>query len=659
MLLIGLTLALAASEVPPASPAAAPKPGSAQAIFDAATAAADEGRCTEAVASFEALEARAGTRKNSEALAVMRIRKADCLLKLQRVAEATTAFQSGLGILNGDDQRYRFDKAQAQLGLGKIAYMSFDYPEAKRQFGLARSGLQPDERFDVLVWLTRVTMFDEGSEALGYANEAMALAATALAKSPKQMANVQTLHARVLLNHGAQAAAYAELKKALAAKGGLTQRVRIDDIVTRSDLAMAALLNGDKDSAREYLAYTGAGRSEKAPFASAASMTPPPCGGPAEGLPDDVAIIEFGVNDDGTIIGANPIYASRLGPMAVNYARIVAGWSWRPEDAVKLSAVFRSATRVELRCSTSFERPTIDSLLRADLITWLYSKQAAPFAHDNRDAVAVEPAKLELARRRQAGETVGLIPVLLVLGENAVTPPDAAEALFEEARGIAATAGAPATAQLYFQVQRRSRRLADRDYIVRYHARLREALVQPAMIADARASAALRLLIAEPLYQFPSPSDAYELLAKTVADTRLPPGDALRISTLVRLAALQAKTGNLAAARASYEQTGLDAQQCALVDATPALKRSNVDESDFPQEAMRWGFEGWVKTEYDINADGRTARQRALIAYPPFVFRDAAVSMTRNLVYQPSYRPTGAAGCGGAQQNINFRLISR
>ncbi len=88
------------------------------------------------------------------------------------------------------------------------------------------------------------------------------------------------------------------------------------------------------------------------------------------------------------------------------------------------------------------------------------------------------------------------------------------------------------------------------------------------------------------------------------------------------------------------------------------LKRAGADSSRFPMEAMRWGFEGWVKTEYDIAADGKTTSQRAVIAYPPFVFRDAAVGMAKDFRFEASYRPEGAAGCTAAQQNIAFHISS-
>ena len=144
--------------------------------------------------------------------------------------------------------------------------------------------------------------------------------------------------------------------------------------------------------------------------------------------------------------------------------------------------------------------------------------------------------------------------------------------------------------------------------------------------------------------------------SKFYTDPRLSAKHPLRIGAMVRLAAIQAAAGDQAAAAASYERTGLDTRQCALLDAQPALLRSNTGSADFPMAAMQWGFEGWVRTEYDVRADGKTAQQRAIIAYPPFVFRSAAIDVAKNFTYSVSYRPDGSAGCGGKQQNINFSL---
>ena len=144
---------------------------------------------------------------------------------------------------------------------------------------------------------------------------------------------MRALRAGILLSRGEHKAAYDELKEPMKLKGGLSVSVSLADVVTRSDLTLAALLNGDEDAARKYLAYTGAGRSEKSPFAAAASMDLPLCGGEAGLRPQDRTVVEFRLGEDGVVRQAYPVYSTGGRSAALEFARAVSTWSWRPEDA--------------------------------------------------------------------------------------------------------------------------------------------------------------------------------------------------------------------------------------------------------------------------------------------------------------------------------------
>ena len=195
---------------------------------------------------------------------------------------------------------------------------------------------------------------------------------------------------------------------------------------------------------------------------------------------------------------------------------------------------------------------------------------------------------------------------------------------------------------------------ATADSVDAYRARLRVIAAQSDVAGDATTLAAVRLAIVAPGHRRRPPADAGEILQAVIADTRLA-GSPLRIAALVQLANLYAEAGDLASAQTTYSATGLNAQQCALVDARPAALREGTG-AGFPDEVQRWGFEGWVKLEFDVLPDGRTTAQRATIAYPPLVFDDAAKGMARGWRYTQSYRPDGQVGCGGARQVIRFRL---
>jgi len=56
-----------------------------------------------------------------------------------------------------------------------------------------------------------------------------------------------------------------------------------------------------------------------------------------------------------------------------------------------------------------------------------------------------------------------------------------------------------------------------------------------------------------------------------------------------------------------------------------------------------------------IGAD-RASAVRTLIAYPPFVFGEAAQGVARSMRYRASYRPASEAACGGQTVSVRFAL---
>lgn len=158
-----------------------------------------------------------------------------------------------------------------------------------------------------------------------------------------------------------------------------------------------------------------------------------------------------------------------------------------------------------------------------------------------------------------------------------------------------------------------------------------------------------------PRYKTKPPADAVDLLDKVTA-APLAAGHPLKVAALLQKANVLADTGNYAGAQAAFQQTGLTAEQCSLFGLTPAVTRSGAGSSDYPDAAVRFGFEGWVRAEFDVTADGRTATQRAVAAYPPFIFNDAAVGIVRGARFTSSYRPEGALACSGQQRSIVFRM---
>lgn len=636
-----LALAAATADVP-APPAAT----TLQQDFDAATAAGESGDCAKAVPLFEALEKRPAVKPGSLSASAIAVRKGRCLIDLGRVDEGERAVLAGLPGLERAGASFDFDVTSAYRVLGGISYSRLDYDEAKDRFRRASASQTPLVRIAALSGLIKASSFDGGPEPLAAADEALRLAAALKPPSKDLHSAFYTLRARILLNRGETEAAYADLKQALSLSGGLTSRTTLSEASMRSDLALAALLLGRKDDARRYMAYTGAGRVEQSPFALGVSMVPPDCGEETGLRPEDFAIVEFGIAEDGTVPVAHTIY-SRGGPtVAAAFARAVRDWYWQPERLSKIPPFYRAATRVELRCTTAggptpgvtrpleerfhqWAAPHLGSLEADDrpaFLAALKRKLADPQAQSPAAQIAAIGA-LAIAEPRYSAETVAMLDRAVALTGQAAVPPEIVNSL-RIFRLLSLPNG---------RVPGMKARLG------RFSRQGVLALLQDTAIAnDPIAADTLRLL-----------ADARDstLTREVAEDRRLPDHHPLRQLALLTLANQAAAADDLAGAQALFARTGLTEQQCALIGPRPALRRAG---GSYPQEAMEYGFEGWVRLEFDINADGTTANARPLIAYPPFVFVEAARKMARNVRYEASFRPGGGAACSANGDTVRF-----
>jgi len=641
-------IALAATAATTNLAAPAP-PATLQQEFDAASAAAASGDCTTAVPLFEALERRPSIKPGSLSGSAIAVRKGRCLILQDRVVEGEAAIAAGLPGLERAGHGFHADVAMAYRALGGTALARSDYAQAKSHYGRSR-GIE-DSHFEMaaLAGLIKASRFDGGLEPLAYADEGIRLAKAMQPPSKETLAAFHTLKGRILLNRGETEAAFAELKDALDLSGGLTARTSLSQASMRGDLALAAMLLNRKDDARRYLAYTGAGRIVTSPFASAVSMLPPDCGEQTGLRPDDFAVVEFGIAPDGSVESAHTIY-SRGGPdVAAAFARAVKDWYWLPESLTKIPAFYRVATRVELRCTMAggpapdviqplsdrfrqWALPLVglpDTGDRTTVITALRKKVAHAQAQDAPAQIAAA-GMLALADPRVNADTVTMLDRVLSLAGSASVPQETITTLrilrvisspFAKVRGRNAKSG----------------RLDTNDVAL--------LLQDPAVSNDAVAANTLRLL---------GNWQDSNFLIKAADDQRLPDHHPLRQLALLTLANQAAVSGDLAKAQEFFVRTGLTEQQCALIGPRPALRRTGANSGDYPMEAARYGFEGWVRLEFDITAEGKTANSRPLIAYPPFVFVDAAKGMTQDIRYTQSFRPEGGVACSANGETINF-----
>lgn len=641
-----------------AASASAQEP-SIQVQFESASQALQAEKWAEALATFEALGRRLGATPRS--LALVRVRKGEALIRLGRREEAEAALTAGLATLPKQDASLREDRLMALINLGEINERALDYGEALRYFLEAQPLAAPSGmEARVLRGLIRTRMFYDGAAALADADRAIALTAAQPGDTQRLQAPFRILRGRILMNLGRFGEAQAELKRATDALGGLTLKVDAADIAARSDMAIAALLNKRPDEARKYLAYTGAGRVMDA-MVKSSQMPSPPCGAEGDLRPEDVAVVEFSIRDDGSVGAAAPIYSSREGDSALAFARAASAWSWSSEQVKEIPALFRMLTRVEMRCTTTAERPSIVGILHDDVASWLDASGVAPVTlSGGSDAVRAKPLLDELAaRERKHGiSSPQLIPALMEVAGNVITPREQAAVAAERALAIARAAGAPPPVVAALGIRAATTSFVRKGYTPKGKTPDFTGLLGDASVmGHPRAATAVRLAAADHLYQ--ARGREKEAIAQLTAIGETPGlggNDPLRAAALSRLASLYVAAGDTDAAQTTFQNSGLTPGQCALLDAQPRRRGTRASYLDYPSDALAMDFEGWATAEYDITAQGEPINVRIINAYPAFVFSKSTEAIANRQKYEPSFRPDGSAGCGGQQMPIVYRI---
>lgn len=635
--------------------AAQSQPMKPQALFDLATEEASSNKCSEALAHFRQLLTLTSVQKNPTILGAVQSRMSTCLLRKGDEEEAEALLRSAEGKLPKGDPAFAADRQNVLITLGRLDMKNMQRRHAVTWFQKAlNEAAEPLARMTALRAIAEAKMFDPDNGAFEAASEALKTA-EALPDIPIQSrAALLSLKARTMLNHGQVADAYALLKSTLKDQGGLTQKINANKMVIRSDIAIAAILSGDRTRAKDYLAYTGAGRFGDLSFPPAANIAPPPCGGPNNISPDDMAIVELSIADDGAVSFAQTIYATRLGGMADEFTKAVLNWSWRSEDVAKINPLFRAFTRIEVRCSNASRGPDPKSALSSTWDQWVKSTGADLASLPEGDTRRLQTLTERLAATEGAPkiDTPIMIILLRELSNNPIVDPKDRLAYITRAADLASHIETPLQVRAMLDIETAFSQSNER----KVRPLLRQILAKSDYANDGIIMAVLRLLTASPITREGYTTDARALLSAVIADPRIKQENPLRTAALVRLANFEASKGNTPAAQAAFEETGLDEAQCAIIDATPALRSTGISDSDFPMETLAWGFDGWVRTEFDIAADGKSLNHRAVAVYPPLVYRDAAVKAVRGVRYHQSYRPKGSLGCRAMNININFKV---
>lgn len=654
---LGIAAALLAGAAPVMAAPEPAKPGL-QAQFDAATEAKNMGDCRTALPMFEALAANPAVKPGTVPAAMIALRRGVCMVRLGDETAGEALIAQGLPVLQQAGGSLAEEAAGAELTLGDLAFTRWDHDAAVRHDKAALAMLTGDGRIAALVALAKVTAFDGGPEPLAYADEALAIAQVMPKPDKAFLAALRSVRARTLLNQGQAKEGYAELRKALDLAGGLTLKISLSEAVMRSDLAQAALLVGDQEAARKYLAYTGAGRISEAEFSAAEWSELPQCG-PETGLaPDDAAIVEFALGADGHVVGAQTVYSRTDFAKASAFARAVSQWNWRPETLAKIPGFYKAMSRIELRCSLSGGgRAGVTGPIAERFVGWALARLAGSGVGEDQDRKLRRRTLVALAD--QPGDAQRAIAAAGLLALNGPGLDSEVGPRVDRALGQAAAAKIPAEqvsflriahARFALEEQLRARKAYGSDARAAWQTTFGDLARAPDIAADPLAQdTSLMLAVSRARL-----ADAAPTLRQVANDARLAERHPLRQAAWLRLSDLAASQKDYDGARAAFEKTGLTEQQCAAIGAEPERKGGNNFDGFFPREAFGWGFEGWVKMEFDVEADGATARQRAVAAYPPFVFVDAAGKIAKAVRYQASYRPSNGTACSAKVELIKF-----
>lgn len=662
---MGITLAIA-SATASAQPAVQAN-DSVQNAFDAANAALDAKDWTTALERYVLVESRLMKgKRNARSLGTVRLRKGVALYWLRRDQDSAAAIQQGLETLPQDDPVMRQEIAQGLQMLGRIAVRAFDYPAAIAHFAKAVSYTTGDgEHASALLELARYAIWADRAVAAKTLDEIGAIIRRTPSANKSWLGLLHQYRGRLLLNQGRIREARSAYDDSIHSYGGLySGKIDMLDSSVRSDAAIAALRDGDEEAARRYLVYAGAAMQSGLGFERGRDMDPPDCGGPLNLQPEDVAVIELAIGELGEVISAEPVFFSGSVEKAHAYAKAVGNWSWSADELKKVGPFFRQQSRIELRCTRAFSRPSPELALTPALDAWLEKMEGVslPDFPESR-ALANHAMMAELKRREIAHgpDSPKLLALLYKLANDPITGQYEAGEFAARGRAIARSAKAPPKARLLFEITHLSK-MRPATALLASQAREAELVAlrsDPEIRADNAASATLLLWIYDYLPANRRRDEGIPLLRSIVDDKGLDEKEPVRAGALVRLANLSFASGQVEEARSFFDRSGLTGQQCALVNVQPKQTGGLIADRDYPNDAIRWGMGGWTTIEFDIRADGTPENVRPVIAFPPFVFGKSTVEQFWGFRYEPTYRPAGWTGCGSRRQHVTYRFKPR
>ncbi|MET4665795.1 energy transducer TonB [Sphingomonas sp. PvP056] len=620
-------------------------PQTPQMLFDTAQAALEKGNFAAAITGYRA--AVAGLPPLARSTAVIRARLAYALQQSGQfdpaMAEATLAVRAFAAQKVTRDE----DLAYSLRLLGSLHRGGANNTQAVTELQRAIAAETDTKSTDALSlrYTLALAALTEQPDLAAATLDAVRADAASFAKLPKtDQANFFSVRALADLNRGQPKLAAPFIEQALDLTGRTTTKVSISQVRIRGNAALIYARLGDSEKVRQYLTYSGAGHLPDQSWMTMSDKDLPVCGGDV--APQDVAVVEFAIEDNGRVSGASPVYASKPGPLGNVFAAAVAEWRWQPAALAKLDPFWRQSIRLELRCvkrppllalSDAFSDRTRDWLTQIhvdpDVITPAFDANEPGAGAIPRALAAVHTAK---DNRSRAEAVAALDAVLVSLNAPA------------EARAYALFVGAS-------PVRSATRSGYESDKARAFGVAVARLETQS---GSERARAWLRTEQALALEASGTLAPARQLLQGVIATpaATLPQDDPIRSLAQLHLSLIEKRDGAPARADQRLTEAGITPEQCSLLDVRPVPQNTNISSAAFPSEALRWNFEGNARVAFDIAADGRVEQTRTVIAYPPFVFGPATERAVARFRYLPPTLGNEVLGCVGQSVNVHYQM---
>jgi hypothetical protein len=623
-----------------------------QQIYDRAEAALTKGDTASAVELFSSLAIKMQKSTNLSKYQML-ARYGDALLLNSELEEAAIVLDQALaGLKAHSADAEAMNSALEQLALAQFA--SFDYGPAAQSYAALVERLKPGwqqvsraKRQEYLSSLALATFWSGQANAEQHLDALLAETDEKDINLKEFQAYVEGLRARFALTRGDMKRASEHSRKAMNLAGGVTTKTTLTDRVVRQDAALVAWFHKDQEKFLEYTAMSGAarlGETDKTGnskgwldyFSNRINGTMPVCATLTGVTPQDVVVIEFAIGKQGQPIRLQPVYSSNLGKIEKPFLQVAKSWSFN-DNMAELKTFWRESYRVALRCQTARnDRPSALKMpvpIRTLIETQSVALGLPADAMDLIDQPKIFARVLAAYNSKKAENPTdpALGPLIFMLLKRSGLRPEKSKAYYDEFDLLADKNSTLASLHNYFMAMSSGsttylQSLADNEKIKS----------TPDTLAFIRAKLGL-------MYEAEKNRKAAEASYQAIVDSSIAAQSPYRLLAMLHLASMVQKADPAKAAEL-FKATSLQPDQCALYDVQPVIdKQPRGDVADF---GFFFESQGWVHTELDIDAKGKSGNVRVVASYPPFLHEEGAGKIYRRVTYQPIFRGNGE-GCKG------------